>query len=210
MKKGLFITFEGNDGSGKTTQINLLSDYLKQRGYDVVILREPGGTPIGEKIRDLLLDNSNRGMSYVTEMLLYAAARAQLVETVIKPALRSGKTVVCDRFVDSSYAYQGAGRGLGIEAVMKVNKYAVDGCMPHITFFMDIDADTAMQRRADNGKQPDRIEVERIEFHRRVYEGYNILADNYPDRIKRIDVNKNPDEVFSTIKHYMEQLLKSV
>ncbi len=153
MNKGIFITFEGNDGSGKTTQIMLLLEYLKQKGIDVITLREPGGTDMGEKIRDILLDNRNKGMSPVAEMLLYAASRAQLVSTVIKPELARNKAVICDRFIDSSLAYQGIARGLGTENVWAVNKLAVDDCLPDITFFMDVDADTAMARREAKGEE---------------------------------------------------------
>ncbi|NMA67049.1 MAG: dTMP kinase, partial [Clostridiaceae bacterium] len=190
MKKGIFITFEGNDGSGKSTQIKFLAEYFKEKGMEVTLVREPGGTPIGEAIRDMLLDKKNKEMCPVTEMLLYAASRAQLVHSVIGPGVEAGKIVICDRFVDSSYAYQGMGRGLGIKTVSTVNSYAVGEYMPDLTFFMDVDADTAMQRRNDSGEEADRIESEKMEFHRNVYEGYNTLVSLYPDRIKRIDTNK--------------------
>ena len=209
MSKGLFITFEGNDGSGKSTQIKLLSEYLKDKGMEVTIVREPGGTPIGEKIRDILLDKANREMCPVTEMLLYAASRAQLVHSVIGPDIEAGKTVICDRFVDSSYAYQGMGRGLGIKTVSTVNSYAIGKYMPDLTFFMNVDADTAMSRRNSSGIEADRIESEKMEFHRSVYEGYNILASMYPDRIKRIDTHKSPEEVFLSIKMHVDKLLSS-
>lgn len=208
MSKGIFITFEGNDGSGKTTQIMLLSEYLKQNGLEVLILREPGGTPIGEKIRDILLDNRNQGMCTISEMLLYAASRAQLVSTVIKPELAKNKAVICDRFVDSSIAYQGFGRGLDTEKVWMVNQLAIDGCLPDITFFMDVDADTAMARRNAKGEEADRIESEKMDFHRRVYSGYLELSEREPGRIKRIDVNKSPQEVFAEIKNHVDQLLE--
>lgn len=208
MNKGIFITFEGNDGSGKTTQIRLLSDYLKQNGLEVVLLREPGGTPIGEQIRDILLDNRNQGMCAVAEMLLYAASRAQLVSTVIKPELAKGRAVICDRFVDSSVAYQGFGRSLGTDRVWQVNQLAIDGCLPDITFFMDVDADTAMARRNASGEEADRIESENMDFHRRVYSGYLELAGRFPERIKRVDVSRSPREVFVEIRGYVDQLLK--
>ncbi len=207
MKKGLFITFEGNDGSGKTTQIMLLADYLKQKGMEVTLIREPGGTQIGEAIRKILLDKANKEMCPVTEMMLYAASRAQLVHSVIGPGVESGKTIICDRFIDSSFAYQGMGRGLGIKTVSAVNSYAVGKYMPDITFFMDVDADTAMERRHGSGEAPDRIESEKMEFHRNVYEGYNNLVSLYPERIKRINTKKSPEEVFNDIKVYMDELL---
>jgi len=207
LKKGFFITFEGNDGSGKSTQIKFLSDYLKKKGMEVTIVREPGGTPIGEKIRDLLLDKENKEMCAVTEMLLYAASRAQLVHSVIGPDIEAGKVVICDRFVDSSYAYQGMGRGLGIKTVSTVNSFAIGKYMPDLTFFMDIDADTAMSRRNSSGEEADRIESEKMEFHRNVYEGYNTLVSLYPDRIKRIDTRRCPEEVFVSIRKYVDELL---
>jgi thymidylate kinase (EC 2.7.4.9) len=208
MDKGIFITFEGNDGSGKTTQIMLLADYLKKKGLEVVTLREPGGTAIGEKIRDILLDKGNRDMCPVTEMLLYAASRAQLVSSVIKPELERGRAVICDRFVDSSLAYQGFGRGLGTGNVWTVNRLAVDGCLPDMTFFMDIDADAAMARRCAKGGEADRIESEEMNFHRRVYAGYRELARQYPGRIRCIDVSRSPGEVFEEIRKYVDEFLE--
>lgn len=210
LKRGLFITFEGNDGSGKTTQITRLSEYLSQKGLEVVLIREPGGTPIGEKIRNLVLGNENQGMCPITEMLLYAASRAQLVESVIRPGIKANKAVICDRFVDSSYAYQAIGRGLGLETVIAVNKPAIGDCLPDLTFFMDVDADTAMERRNAKGEEADRIESEKMDFHRRVYDGYNELVKLYPGRIKSISVNKSPDEVFKSIKAYMDDLIDSI
>jgi len=210
LRKGFFITFEGNDGSGKTTQIRLLSEYLKEKGIEVVLTREPGGTPIGEQIRSILLDKANKDMHPVTEMILYAASRAQLVNTLIRPAIEEGKAVICDRFVDSSYAYQAMGRGLGLKAVRTVNSYAIGDCMPDITFFMDIDADTAMQRRNASGEEADRMESEKMEFHRSVYEGYKNLISLYPERIKPIDVQKSPEQVFESIKAYVDQLLNKL
>jgi dTMP kinase len=210
MNKGMLITFEGNDGSGKTTQIIRLSDYLKEKGLDVAMLREPGGTPIGEKIRSLLLDNENRGMCAATEMMLYAASRAQLVATVINPTIESGGVVICDRFVDSSLAYQGYGRGLGCEAVWAVNNLAIGGRLPDITFFMDIDADTAMDRRNAKGEAADRIENEEMNFHRRVYNGYIELSKAYPERIRRIVAGRSPDEVFREIRMHVDALLNRI
>ncbi len=210
LKKGFFITFEGNDGSGKTTQILRLSEYLKEKGREVLLLREPGGTPIGEKIRHLVLDNENQGMCMITEMMLYAASRAQLVHSVIRPGIMEGKAVICDRFVDSSYAYQAIGRGLGLETVRTTNQFAIGDCMPNLTFFMDIDADTAMSRRNAKGEEADRIENEKMEFHRKVYQGYNTLVELYPERIKRIDVKVSPDKVFESIKAFTDELLETL
>lgn len=209
MKKGLFITFEGTDGSGKTTQINLLSDYLKIRDMNPVTLREPGGVVISEKIRSVLLDNRYTEMDPITEMLLYAASRAQLVSQVIIPALESGKCVICDRYVDSSYVYQGYARGLGIEMIKTINDIATREFVPDITFFMDIDPETAIRRRYKAG-EPDRLEMESISFHKKVYEGYVRLAGLYPERIKRISGEDGIEAVFSQIKRHIDDLLSRI
>jgi len=206
MGRGLFITVEGTDGSGKTTQIVLMKNYLEQKGYDVVLTREPGGTHISEKIREIILDPSNSRMSAITEMILYAAARAQLVYEVIKPALKSGKIVICDRFIDSSYAYQGFGRGIDLEIVGNVNKAALDGEIPDITFFFDISPEIALSRRkASTGT--DRIEREEMEFHMRVYNGYKQLALLNPERIRTIDSNRTVDEISRDVIGWIDRLL---
>ena len=164
MKSGLFITTEGTDGSGKTTQIKLMESYLKDKGFDVVVTREPGGTGIGEKIRSIILDPENSDMAYMTEMMLYASARAQLVGELIKPSLEYGKVVICDRFIDSSYVYQGFGRKIDIELIERVNSIALDGIMPDITLFFDIDPKIALERRIQS-TGADRIEQEKMDFH---------------------------------------------
>jgi len=206
--EGLFISFEGNDGSGKTTQIRLLSQWFESCGREVVHLREPGGTFIGEKIRDLLLDNENKGMEPVTEMLLYAASRAQLMRSVILPALAGNAVVICDRFVDSSYAYQGFGRQLGLEVVRAANEKAIDGHMPNLTFFLDLDADTSMARRQASGMATDRLENEEMAFHRRAHDGYLMLCDTSGERIKRIavlegDRQRTPEDVAAEIRAHV-------
>jgi dTMP kinase len=206
MRKGLFITFEGSDGSGKSTQLSLLKEYLIEKGIKILALREPGGAAISEKIRSIILDNRNTEMSPVTEMLLYAASRAQLVSQVIKPSLEKGITVICDRFVDSSYVYQGFARGLGINTVKLVNDIATGNMLPDITFFMDIDPDLALKRRL-NESIPDRLENESIAFHRDVYKGYLKLAGMYPERIKRINGEMGVEAAFSSIKEYIDDLL---
>ncbi len=206
MKKGLFISFEGGDGSGKTTQIGLLHDYLTGKGIDVITLREPGGVVISEKIRDIILDKQYTDMDPVTEMLLYAASRSQLVSQVLKPALNKGISVICDRYVDSSYVYQGFARGLGISDVKAVNDIAAGQLIPDITFFMDINPDTALKRRLD-ASQPDRLEMEDISFHRKVYEGYLKISGLYPERVKRIDRSGGIENTFSQIKGYVDELL---
>lgn len=213
-QKGLFISFEGNDGSGKTTQIRMLSEWLGAMGREVLQYREPGGTPIGEKIRSLLLDNENEGMDAVTEMLLYAASRAQLVRRVIRPAVARGAIVILDRFVDSSYAYQGFGRQLGLETVRNANRHAIGELMPHRTFFLDLDADTSMARRNASGLEADRLESEDMAFHRRVHDGYLRLCDEESSRIRRIPVmagivQRTPEEVAAQIRMEIVLLLEN-
>ncbi len=195
---GLFITMEGPDGSGKSTQIALLKQYLEKKGYETVLSREPGGTAISEKIRDVILDRENAEMGYRTEALLYAAARAQLVEEVILPALDAGKAVICDRFVDSSAVYQGIGRSLGIEEVYRINEYAIRGIMPDVTFLLDLDAAEGLRRKR-NQAELDRMESESQAFHEAVAEGYRMLARKYPDRIKRIDGSASIAEIHEQI-----------
>ena len=197
MNNGLFITFEGGDGAGKSTQIDLLADHLRSRGCEVLLTREPGGTKISEKIRGVLLDPENREMAPVTEMMLYAAARAQLVAEVIKPALNEGKVVICDRFLDSSLAYQSYGRDLG-DAVLEVNQYAIDGCMPDVTIYLRVDPQTGRQRIQT--RDQDRIESESERFHDRVHEGYEQLCLRYPDRITAIDAGGTIEEISQAIR----------
>ena len=204
MTRGYFITFEGGDGSGKSTQIALLRDWLVQAGYDVILTREPGGTRISEKIRELILDPDNQEMADMTEALLYAAARAQLVSQMIKPALEDGKVVICDRFVDSSIAYQAYGRGLG-DAVGVINTYAVDGCMPDLTVLLRLDPEKGSSRIAD--REHDRIEQAPDAFHRKVYEGYLELEKNYPDRIVGIDASGTIDEIAEEIQRRVRTVI---
>lgn len=193
MKKGIFISFEGTDGTGKSTQIELLKGHMEDLGRETLCLREPGGTPIGEKIRDILLDVENSEMDSRTEALLYAASRAQLVSQVIKPALDDGKVVICDRYVDSSYAYQGFARGLG-EPVRDINEFATGGLMPDITFLLMLDAEKAIKRIKDHPF--DRIESEGSGFMGEVGRAYLKIAEKYPDRIAVIDASR-PVEIIS-------------
>ncbi|NLM12745.1 MAG: dTMP kinase [Epulopiscium sp.] len=205
--RGLFISMEGPDGSGKTTQIELLKEYFLNKGYEVIITREPGGTQISEKIRDIILDVNNKALSNMTEALLYAASRAQHVEEKIKPALENGKIVISDRFVDSSIVYQGYARGIGIDIVESINNFAIQGFMPDITFFFDIEPEFAMKRKAKQ-KSLDRLEQEHILFHNKVYEGYKILLKKYPKRIKSIDARQSIDNIFEQIIKEVSRLLK--
>ena len=205
MNRGFFITFEGGDGSGKSTQISILRECLIEKGYDVILTREPGGTDISEKIRELILDPENGEMEDITEAYLYAAARAQLVRQLIKPALEEGKVVICDRFVDSSIAYQGFGRGLG-DAVGVINTYAVDDCMPDLTILLKLDPERGSSRIA--GREHDRIEQASDDFHRKVYEGYLKLEEKYPDRILGVDASGTIQEIADEISHRLDEIME--
>ncbi len=192
--RGFFLTVEGLDGSGKTTQVDLLEKHLLQWGFDVKRTREPGGCPISEKIRHLVLDIANLGMSATCEALLYAAARAQHVQEVIRPSMEKGVVVLCDRFVDSSIAYQGGGRYLGVEQVMSINKPAVYGFIPDYTVYLDIDPLEALRRKRSTSAL-DRIEIEEASFHKRVADAYRQLIRENPDRFLPVDASKLPDEI---------------
>ena len=204
--KGLFITMEGPDGSGKTTQIKKLKEFLELEGCKVVLTREPGGTQISERIRNIILDKDNKEMDNVTEALLYAASRAQHVAEVIKPALDKGQIVICDRFVDSSIVYQGIGRELGIDLVEQINKAAVRDCMPQITFLFKLSPEIGIKRKIHQGDQ-DRLEMEELIFHEKVFQGYLMLEKRYPDRIKGIDANKSINEIHEKISEIVHQVL---
>jgi dTMP kinase len=187
----MFVTFEGLDGSGKTTQAELLHERLEAAGHDVVLTREPGGTELGERIRDLVLHGGH--VAPWAEALLYAASRAQHVEEVIRPALERGASVVCDRYLDSSVAYQGVGRELGLERVLELNLDAVGGLLPDRTFLLTLDPEQVTARLAE--QQPDRLEREGDDFHARVAEGYRELAERFPDRIVVLDGARTPEEL---------------
>ena len=194
MKKGFFITFEGPDGSGKTTVSTAVAKRLQEKGIDTVYTREPGGIEIAEQIRSVILDPANTAMDSKTEALLYAAARRQhLIEKVL-PALAAGKVVICDRFVDSSLAYQGVGRNLGIEEVLSINEFAIEGHWPDKTLYLDLTAQQGRDRIA--GRQnKDRLDQEKIDFHLRVCEGYQQVRERFHDRMIVIDASKPLDQV---------------
>lgn len=204
--KGLFIVMEGPDGSGKTTQINLLEQYLKEAGYECLIAREPGGTVIGEEVRELILNPEYKEMSPVTEMLLYAASRAQLVHEVIGPALEAGRIVISDRFVDSSIVYQGIARNLGISTVAAVNAPGIGIYRPDGIFFIDLSEAEGI-RRKKNQKKLDRMEQESIDFHHLVSEGYRKVFAERPEVIK-IDGGKDIDVIQKKIRNHVDELLK--
>lgn len=209
MNKGLFITIEGTDGAGKSTQIPFIKGFLEKKGYKVLLTREPGGTKIGEKIRGLLLDKENKEMSDMTEALLYAASRSQHVKEFIIPALKEGKIVLCDRFVDSSMAYQGEGRELGLETVKKINDFATCGLEPDLTILLEIDPEKGLER-VKEAKDTDRLEEEKLGFYNKVYEGYKELSNMYPERIKTISANQPIKKVSNDIENELKILLKGV
>jgi dTMP kinase len=204
MAPGLFITLEGIEGSGKTTQALRLKDLLNRRGLEVVVTREPGGSPIAEKIREILLDPRNRKMVALTELFLYEASRTQHVAEIIRPALESGKCVICDRFFDASTAYQGNARGLDTQIVTGLNLLATGGIKPDLTVVLDLPVDIGLRRL---GKSLDRIESEAIEFHERVREGYLEIARNDPARIKVIDGSGTIDDTFMKVSEIVEAWL---
>lgn len=192
--KGTFLSIEGLDGSGKGTQIRLLCDVIDRFGFELVQSREPGGCPISEKLRDIILDKNNTEMEDITEAILYAASRAQHVRQVIRPAIAAGKVMLCDRFVDSSVAYQGGGRQLGVQRVLDINAPAVDGTMPLATIYLDVDHETSLQRRAA-ATELDRMELAGDSFHARTEVGYRELIRRDPDRFIVVDATRTPEEI---------------
>jgi dTMP kinase len=200
-KPAVFLTFEGLDGSGKTTQAELLADALRAEGHDVVATREPGGTPLGEEVRRLLLEGVE--MSPWAEGALFAAARAELVSRVIRPALEAGKTVISDRYVDSSLAYQGVARGLGLDEVFELNRVATGGLLPDVAFVLEVDAETSATRVGGNR---DRIEREGGDFRRRIAEGYREVAERFPDRVVLLDGTRPRDELHEEIRGRLRDL----
>lgn len=196
----LFITLEGPEGSGKTSAIKLVREALEQMGHEIIMTREPGGTPISEQIRNVILDKDNTAMDSRTEALLYAASRRQHLVEKIWPALKEGKIVFCDRYLDSSLSYQGYARGLGIDDILKVNEYATEGTFPHITFLFDIDPELGLERISKNkDREVNRLDVEKLSFHQKVREGYLILSKRFPDRYIVIDASKPLEEVSSNV-----------
>lgn len=203
MKKGLFITFEGADGCGKTTQLMKAAEYFEKAGYEVLITREPGAKGLGEKIREILL-NYDGEVSDKCESFLFLADRAQHVDIMIKPALEQGKIILCDRYTDSTVAYQGYGRKQDLDRINMLNKLATDSLKPDLTFVFDIDVETSQKRV---GKDKDRLESAGIEFHNRVRDGYLKLAKQEPNRIKVIDASKSIEEIHEEVKKVIDSCL---
>jgi dTMP kinase len=202
--RGIFITLEGIEGSGKTTQVERLRELLLENGHEVLVTREPGGSPIGEKIRDILLDTSHKEMAPLTELLLYEASRCQHVYEVIRPALEAGKVVICDRFYDASTAYQGHARGIGIEKVKNLNLVATDGQKADLTIVLDLPVTDGLRRL---GQNLDRIEGETVGFHERVRQGYLELAGSEPARVKVIDATGSVEDTFEKVKTIVEDII---
>lgn len=209
MKKGLFVVFEGGEGTGKTTAIDSIYEWIREQGVECVKTREPGGIKIAEEIRQVILNKDNTAMDGRTEALLYAAARRQhLIEKVI-PALERGAVVLCDRFVDSSLAYQGYARNLGIEEVMSINKFAIDEYMPDISILFDLDPKVGLERISINkNREVNRLDLEKIDFHEKVREGYNTVYNANKDRIVKINAEKSKEEVLVDIEKILAPILK--
>jgi len=211
----LFITFEGIEGSGKTTQIQRLKKYLTQKGIPCKVTREPGGTPIGEKIRKILLNPDHREMVPATELLLYEAARTQHVKEVIKPFLEKGRVVLCDRFSDATLAYQGYGRKMDLKWIQRLNHLSSQGVRPDVTFLLDCPSDVGLKRAIQRNRtlkqeREERFEREEIEFHRRVRKGYLAIARKEPRRVKVIGTRQGEEKVFEKIRKIIDNLLIGV
>jgi dTMP kinase len=203
--KGKFITFEGCDGCGKSTQLKLWNEYLKEKNIPHIFTREPGGGAISEAIREILLNGKNKDMSDECEALLFAAARVQHLNEIVKPALEEGKLVVCDRYVDSSFAYQAFARGLGVEFIEKINAFALEKYLPDCTIFIDLTPEQAFQRK-HGADENDRMEQAGMRFHQSVYEGYKAMQEKYPNRIVAVNGEQTPQEIFNqTLKILKER-----
>lgn len=193
---GYFITLEGGEGAGKTSILQLVEQALVEKGYDVLATREPGGIEIAEKIRHIILDPAHTVMDPRTEALLYAAARRQHLMEKVLPALEQGKIVLCDRFIDSSLAYQGYARGLGIEEVFTINQFAIQNCMPDLTLFFDIEPKKGLERiTANKDREKNRLDLEKLHFHEQVYEAYHLIVKKFPKRIQVIDAEQSMEQV---------------
>ncbi len=207
---GKFITFEGTDGAGKTTILNMVLDYLKEEmGDKLVTSREPGGNPIAESIREVILDRKNVDMDKRTEALLYAAARRQNIEQTVKPAIAENKLVICDRYLDSSIAYQGGGREIGEDAINEMNQFATEGFLPDLTIYFNLPVEEGLKRIAKNRAEDevDRLDVETIDFHNRVHAAYQRLAKANPKRIKSVDATQSIDAVYQNVLEILQPYL---
>lgn len=205
----IFITFEGGEGSGKTTVLKEIDKLLQADGYKTILTREPGGTPISEQIREVILDKKNTKMEARTEALLYAASRRQHLVEKIWPAIKEGKVVLCDRYLDSSLAYQGVARNLGVDEVLNMNMFATEGTFPDLTLFFDIEPELGLQRIAANGnREVNRLDLEKMSFHHMVRKAFLALAKRYPERIKIVDASKTLPEVIEAAYKIVKESLK--
>ncbi|WP_421382501.1 dTMP kinase [Bacillus salacetis] len=208
MRQGLFITVEGPEGAGKSTIIQKMADELAEKGIDVMLTREPGGISIAEEIREVILNPKNTAMDERTEALLYAAARRQHLAEKVIPALEKGGIVLCDRFLDSSLAYQGHARGIGMDEVYSINKFAIENTMPDLTLYFDVEPDVGLGRISKHkGREVNRLDLEAIDFHERVREGYFMLLDQFPDRITKIDASRPFDDVYQNAFDIVEKFI---
>lgn len=205
-----FISFEGIDFSGKTTQINLLESFLKKAGYEVFVLREPGGTAISEKIRTILLDKEHLEMNERAEIFLYSAARAQLVKQKIVPLLQKQSFVIADRFVDSTTAYQGYGRGIDLDVVKKINSAATYDLLPGTTLYLQINPKQAAERRKKTGQEADRLEQSGIDFFNRVFEGYQKIAEEFPERFRILEGTKPVERIHGRIVEIIKNKIPGI
>lgn len=201
----MFITLEGPEGSGKTTQARVLHQHFRERGRAAMLVREPGGTPLGDKLRDILMFGNDLGISPRAELLLFIAARAQLVDQVIRPHLETGETVICDRYADSTLAYQGYGRALSIPEIKAINHFATGGLVPDLTLILDIPPEIGLARNQKGEPAVDRFEQESLEFHRRVRKGYLEVAKAEPNRCIVIDATRPAEQVWETIREAVER-----
>lgn len=207
--QGHFITFEGGEGAGKTSVIELVKERLTALGHSVLVTREPGGIRIAEKIREVILNPEHTEMEERTEALLYAAARRQHLTQKVIPALEQNQIVLCDRFIDSSLAYQGYARGIGMDEVYNINQFAIADCMPTLTLFFDIAPEKGLQRIHNNmAREKNRLDLETLSFHQKVYEGYQLLLEQYPNRIQRVNADQSLDDVVEATCHYIISHLK--
>lgn len=204
--KGKVISFEGGEGAGKSTVIKGVEKALKESGIDVFVTREPGGNNISEQIRAVIVDKNNTSICKETETLLYAASRAQLVKENIRPLLKEDKTIIFDRFIDSSYVYQGIVRGVGVDIVKNINDIALNGFMPDVTILLNINPELGLKRIRDNNREMNRLDLEGLEFHKRVHNGYLSLAEKYPERIKVVDASNNQETVLRDVLKILQNI----
>jgi dTMP kinase len=205
LKKGLFITFEGGEGAGKSSLIEAIKTQLQKKDLNLIFTREPGGTKFGEEIRDVLLKNRKEKVSPKAELCLFLASRAQHIQDVILPALSEGKIVLCDRYNDSSIAYQGYARGLGVDKVISFSSFIIENALPDLTLYLDIDPLVGLSRVKS---KYDRIESEKISFHHKIREGFLVLAKKYSNRIKILDASKSKEVVFKAAMNYINQFIE--